>query len=408
MLGHLPHLKSLYLSSLTNVKSIGSSFYGNIDICRKDTIVIAFPVLERLDLCDMPNLKEWEDVVLFPRLKYLKIYRCRQLRRAPSHFPCLEELKIEDMESSLALESICGINLTSLTRLKINQLEGLECLPDWLFSNNNNLKWLEIWYCPKMTHLVPHFGGGGVPSLLRRLYITKCPSFRELPDDLHSLNALETLKITRCPELKSIPYPISSSREGQLQQQQQQQQGFTSLRQLYIRSCEGLTNLPIEMVESCAQSLERLGLSDLRSITNMGMVMECVQKMPRLRELELGIMDMVSLSSNVSYNETFFISLRHLELSGFGGEALPEWVLNLSSLETLTLLKCERLSHLPSKQRLSKLTYLNIYGCPLLLKENRSNNDEVPQIVDSEWPKISHITTIYVDGHLIPSDRQGR
>ncbi|KAL3615241.1 hypothetical protein CASFOL_040902 [Castilleja foliolosa] len=195
MLGHLPHLKSLYLRGLTNVKSIRCSFFGNID-----TIVVVFPMLERLELCDMPNLKEWEcdDVVVFPRLKYLKIYRCVQLTRAPSHFPCLEDLEIEDMESSLALESICGIKLTSLTRLIINDIKGLECLPDWLFSNNHNLIELEIRDCPKMTHLVPHMGGaGGAPSLLlRRLKIWNCRSLRELPDDLHTLNALEKLVIS--------------------------------------------------------------------------------------------------------------------------------------------------------------------------------------------------------------------
>ncbi|KAL3642183.1 hypothetical protein CASFOL_012998 [Castilleja foliolosa] len=97
MVGHLPHLKYLYLRRLTNVKSIRCSFYGNVDV---------FPELERLELCDMPNLKEWDDMVVFPRLKYLKIYKCMQLGRAPSDFPCLEELEIDGMESSLALENI--------------------------------------------------------------------------------------------------------------------------------------------------------------------------------------------------------------------------------------------------------------------------------------------------------------
>ncbi|KAL3642128.1 hypothetical protein CASFOL_012943 [Castilleja foliolosa] len=254
MLGHLPHLKFLYLRGLTNVKSIRYSFYGNIDSFGIDTIVVVFPELERLELCDMPNLKEWDDMVVFPRLKYLKIYKCMQLRRAPSDFPCLEELEINGMESSIALESICGIKLTSLTCLIIKEIIELVCLPDWLFSNIHNLTKLEVHSCPKMTHLVPQLGGGGgAPCLLRELTIWNCSSLRELPDDLHNLNSLETLFIDNCPELKSIPYnpPISSSGEGQ-----QQQHGFTSLRYLVIRDCEGLTNLPIEMVESCAPSLE--------------------------------------------------------------------------------------------------------------------------------------------------------
>ncbi|GFQ04345.1 putative disease resistance protein rga3 [Phtheirospermum japonicum] len=456
MLGHLPRLKSLCLNGLTNVKSIRSSFYGNID-----PSVIVFPALERLELLYMPNLKEWDEVyevVVFPRLEYLKVEGCWQLMSAPSHFPCLQELEIDGMESSLALENICGIKLTTLTRLIINGVEGLECLPDGLFSNNHNLTTLQILFCPKMTHLVPCLGGGGAPSLLRELVIYNCKSLRELPEDLHSLNSLEVLEISDCPKLKSIPYPISSGGG--------QQQGFISLRELEIWDCRGLTNLPIEMVES----LETLRVDGLSSITNLGMVIGNGHRMTRLRELEiievpkfsskdiigspstnysLQTLEMSPSSSSSSWNNVSFnevvdavllqsISLRRLTLTGmehwdslpdqlqhltsledlylrdFGIEALPEWFGNLSSLKRLYLLNCKKLRLLPSKQvmqRLSKLTYLWISGWPLLLlkEKKRSNNNnyyyELPQIVDSEWPKISHIPDVYVDGHWISSDR---
>ncbi|KAL3642192.1 hypothetical protein CASFOL_013007 [Castilleja foliolosa] len=448
MLGHLPHLKFLYLSGLTNVKSIRSSFYGNIDSFGMDTIVDVFPALEKLELRDMPNLKEWDDMVVFPRLKYLEIYKCMQLRRAPSDFPCLEELEIKRKESSLALENICGIKLTSLINLSIGEIEGLECLPDWLFSNNHNLTKLEIRSCPKMTHLVPQLGGGGgAPSLLRELVIYSCSSLRELPDDLHNLNSLERLEIYKCQKLKSIPYnpPISSSTgEGQ-----QQQQGFTSLRKLIIHDCKGLTKMPIEMV--CTPSLESLSLHQLSSITNFGAVIGCLHKMTRLGDLVIGEVPKFSIikngcslslhhlnmgrfssdSSNVSFNETVgdmllqcCISLRRLSLYGmedweclpdqlqhltsleilsldnFGMEALPEWFGNLESLKVLLLSDCKKLRHLPSKQamqRLSKLTLLDIFSCPLLLKD-----DEVHQIVDSEWPKISHIPKVKVGSYEPP------
>ncbi|GFP90313.1 disease resistance protein rga2 [Phtheirospermum japonicum] len=196
MLGYLPHLKCLYFGGLTNVKSIRSSFYGNIDNCKRDTISVLFPELERLELLDMPNLNEW------------------QLMRAPSHFPCLQELEIRGMESSLPLENICGIKLSTLTHLIIDDIEGMECLPDWLFSNNHNLTKLNIWNFPKMTHLVPCLGGGGAPSLLRELRIFNCSILRELPEDLHNLNSLSRLEISDCPDLKSIPHPISSGGVG--------------------------------------------------------------------------------------------------------------------------------------------------------------------------------------------------
>ncbi|GFP85215.1 putative disease resistance protein rga3 [Phtheirospermum japonicum] len=397
MLGHLPHLKSLCLLGLKNVKTIGSSFYG-IDKCRKSgNGIVVFPALERLMLKRMPNLIEWDqvdlslpsegdetqrlydEVVVFPCLKYLRITKCPQLTRAPSHFPCLEELEIDEVESSLALENICGKKLTSLTRLSISEVKGLECLPYWLFSNNHNLTELKI---------------------------LRCSSLRELPDDLHSLNSLEELEISWCPSLKSIPYSSSGG---------ESQQGFTSVRKLEIEYCEGLTNLTIEMVESYAPSLEILRLYWLSSITNMGMVIGCLHKMTRLRELtingvpkfsikEIGSLSLQRLNILELYGMEHWdslpdqlqhlTSLERLYLVGFGIEALPEWFGNLSSLKRLNeleLWRCEKLRHLPSKQamqRLSKLTHLNIHNCPLL-------------IVDSEWPKISHIPNIEVDYYRI-------
>ncbi|GFP85286.1 putative disease resistance protein rga3 [Phtheirospermum japonicum] len=445
MLGHLPHLKSLHVSNLRNVRSIKSSFYGNISssgVCERD----AFHALERLELLDMPNLTEWEEVdlsppcggdqiqirevVVFPCLKYLKVKRCAQLIRAPSHFPCLDRLEISNMKSSLPLENICGMKLTSLKDVSISQIEELECLPDGLFSNNHNLSSLRIYDCPKMTSLVRCLLGGA-PSL-KLLWISSCLSLRELADDLHSLSSLEELHIHKCPDLASIPYPSSGGGGGG---HEYSQQGFTSLRRLEIKSCHGLFDLPIQMVESRAPSLETLSLIGLNSLLFFPRVIGCLNRMPRLTSLGIHQVPRFSINSAlssklyylrmgpfsdsmdyVSFEETFHailkpshFSLRNLELYGmeqwvrlpdqlqhltslselslhdFGIAALPEWFGNLSSLCILGLSKCKRLRRLPSKdamQRLTKLTHLHISDCPMLITE-------------ASW--ISHIN-VTVDG----------
>ncbi|XP_012829155.1 PREDICTED: disease resistance protein RGA2-like [Erythranthe guttata] len=467
MLGHMRHLKNLYLHGMENVKSIGSSFYGMDKCGRSGNTITIFPALERLELVCMWKLTQWLEaelmpnatgnrrlsqlVVVFPRLEYLKIIMCMQLESAPSHFPCLKELEISQVHSELPLASICGIKLTLLTKLRINSIDGLVCLPDWLFCKNQNLSELKIIHCPNLTHLVPCFQSG-YTSLLKKLEICYCPNLGELPDDLHSLNALEILSIRDCPNLMAIPYPHESHDEQQLLLS-----GLSCLRELSIRKCPGLTDLPSEMIESFAESLEKLELFELSNLRmNVGMVTGCLQKMHRLTELriddipttnsskiELSSSDCSSrgtLSTGTSCGESSHSSvfdailkgsakpLRTLQLYGTKHsrdlpkelqhltapfeiylydfqemEELPDWVIgnnnnnnnNLSSsLHKLGLYNCSKLRRLPSKEAMLRLTNLNlllIYQSPMLNLKRTPDRD-------SEWPKISHIPLVVVDG----------
>lgn len=146
-LGHLPNLKSLYLQRLRNVKSIKSSFYGK----GKETTIV-FPALVVLALTDLYELREWGEVDLtestgshgevkmFPHLENLSIENCHKLMSAPSYFSCLKRLVIKGMVSCINLGNICEVKLMSLAIVVLEELYELECLPDWLFHNNQDLK----------------------------------------------------------------------------------------------------------------------------------------------------------------------------------------------------------------------------------------------------------------------------
>ncbi|KAL8048982.1 hypothetical protein ABFS82_07G104800 [Erythranthe guttata] len=455
MLGHLPHLKNLYLDGLVNVRSIGSSFYGIDDKC------VSFPALERLELREMSELTEWlkaelpsaapendQRLVLFPRLEYLQIRYCWQLKSAPSHFPCLKELLIDEVESELPLASICGINLISLTKLQIESIDGLTCLPDWLFLKNQNLSELEITDCRNLTHLVPCLEGGG--TALTDLEIRNCPELRELPDDLHTLSALENLTIYGCSKLKTIPYPHETHNDDD---DEQLLLGLSCLRRLSIVYCDELTNLPIEL---CAESLESLRLDGLMNLRmNMGtLIGYCLQKMPRLSKLM--IVDVPTTNNPWEIVSSFsFCNLKNLTIScdeysvsvvdailkasakslytlqlhgtehsrelpgqlqhltalfmlyllDFGEmEELPDWVIgnnNLSSsLQLLSLSGCKKLRYLPSKEAMLRVTNLSISNCPMLHIKGGDSD------YGSEWPKISHTPSVYVDGVQIPTHAQ--
>ncbi|XP_057778305.1 putative disease resistance protein RGA3 [Salvia miltiorrhiza] len=170
MLGHLPNLKSLKLRGLENVKCINSSFYGMVN---KDTRIV-FPALERFELFFMHKLAEWaeieisdgSEVKLFPRLRYLKIHGCEQLKSVPSHV------------SSSCLEYL------SISRI------GVECLPaDWLLSNSETLSYLWISFCRNLREISDRWGEE--ESEGRSFTITSLPKFPRLTH----------LEITRVPKL---------------------------------------------------------------------------------------------------------------------------------------------------------------------------------------------------------------
>ncbi|CDP21706.1 unnamed protein product [Coffea canephora] len=228
-------------------------------------------------------------------------------------------------------------------------------------------------------------------------------------------------------------------------------QNFASLKQLEIYACDGLTNLPGDMLHSCA-SLQKLEVSwcdnlitfplDLQQTPSLlELVLYCCPKLktsmtPKgfgfltsLRELKIGpfsddgddhenssiynefdwsgLISSSSSSSSCALRRLELIGLPHvaslphqiqylttltsLSLLDFGGlKALPDWFGNFAALEYLYLWGFKELRHLPSEdamRSLTKLKRLEVYGSPLL-KERCTPESSGP---DSQWSKVSHI-----------------
>ncbi|XP_057772250.1 probable disease resistance protein RPP1 [Salvia miltiorrhiza] len=351
--------------------------------------------IEKMAVRDGPQAS-W---VALENLIQITLERCSECEEIPQleHLPNLKSLSL------IGLEKVRFINssFSKLMSLNIDCLEGLECLPDWLFYKNQNLSKLEIRQCPKL---------------------------RELPDGLDTLNSLEKLVIHDCPNLKSIGNP--SGREGQ-------SQGI--LRELVIERCEGLMVLPRQMLESWAPTIECLELKGLSSLKNLPMVIGCLAKaahltnlkivgvpiasvkswaLGRSRELVIDVSEELSMESSVGMKEpvdallqgccnslTNFTlrgvqnwewlpeSIQHLtalnvlNLHNLGVEELPEWLGNLPSLRSLTLNSCNKLRHLPSCW--DALEVLYIEDCGEL------------HIDPAEWHNNSPNLTIWVDGRQI-------
>ena len=408
MFGHLPNLKSLELKGLSNVKSINSRFYGLVN---EETRSV-FPALETLELGEMSNLAVWEGVELseakvFPHLKYLIIENCKKLMSFPNHsLSCLKHLIMRSIVSYKPLANIFVRKLTSLTKLWLEGIDDLEYLPDWLFHSN-----------PKMWEL----------------RIEKCPNLRGLPDGLCNISSLEELFIRECPKLERI---------GDSGGKQSQSRGL--LRHVEICECNALAYFPCDILQS---SLEKLKLNSLSSLQNLPSLIEFLPKLPHLKEVTIigvpqfkttclveippslssltllkidasrsgsmeavdGILQGCSSSHSLKVLqlkgmenwENLPESIQHLNaliilrLENFAMEELPEWLGNLLSLEQLELCFCKKLRRLPSMnamRRLTRLKLLHISECPEICIEQQSD------AADSQWPNISHIPNIKIDG----------
>ncbi|XP_047951030.1 uncharacterized protein LOC125196525 [Salvia hispanica] len=171
---------------------------------------------------------------------------CEQIPRL-EHLTNLKSLSLIGLKKVMHMNSsFC--NLMSLT---IRDLEGLESLPHWLFLKNRNLSKLEIIGCAKL---------------------------EKLPYGLDTLDSLEELNITKCQNMKMIVNPCDGERLYA--------KGI--LRVLRIVGCGELRELPRQMVELWVPLLEVLELFELRSLKNLPVLIGCLAKSARLRELKIG------------------------------------------------------------------------------------------------------------------------
>ncbi|KAF9670803.1 hypothetical protein SADUNF_Sadunf13G0106700 [Salix dunnii] len=400
-LGCLPRLKILEIGGMGIVKCIDNEFFSSSDRAR-----VFFPALKELALWDMGGLEEWmisdeEGDQVFPCLEKLSIEGCDKLKSISiCGLSSLVEFGIERCDELRYLSGEFH-GFTSLQLLRIKNCEKLESIPS--VPHCTSLVELNIWYCCELITIPGDFQE--LKSSLKTLMIRNC-KLGALPSGLQCCTSLEELVIWNWGELIHI---------NDLQE-------LSSLRRLSIYGCEKLI------------SIDWLGLRQLRSLVELTIMEcrslsdfpeeDCMGSLTQLRELDIGDFSKEleafpaglvhsfqhpnlsgSLESleiygwdklkSIPHQLQYLTALKALVIYGFDGEefeeALPDWLANLSSLRHLEIVCCENLKHLPSSiaiQHLSKLETLEIWGCPLLRKNCRKENN------GCEWPKISHIPTI--------------
>ncbi|KAK7819607.1 putative disease resistance protein rga4, partial [Quercus suber] len=384
-LGHLPHLKVLEIEKMNKLTCIGTEFYGNYSgegssTSRGDNGRNAmFPALEKLVLKHMPKLVEWKDAMepttttrgtVFPSLKKLVIEYCDQLISAPCHFPVLEQLVI-DCTKSTAFKNISS-NLTTLMSLTIGRVSELSCLPEQLLQNNAGLMKLYIHDCADLESILPREDVWAFCISLRYIYICGCVKLSYIPDTLHTLQSLETFGVSSCPNLRSFPsiQGVASLRDLSIscgvKVLPTGLQSCTSLSELAISSCPNLISIPdlgkLHSLSSLTirdcRKLTRLpvGLSECLKTLEIGEFCEELDAFPSLSSIQHLHASLENINlygwSKLNYlpdEIQRFTALIYLHICRFDGmKALPEWLGNLSSLQTLLLNHNKNLMEMPT------------------------------------------------------------
>jgi len=406
-LGCLPRLKILEMSEMGTVKCIGNEFYSS-----SGSAAVLFPTLEKLTLSIMEGLEEWmvpggEVVAVFPRLEKLSVKRCGKL------------------------ESILIRRLSSLVEFEIDECEELRYLSGE-FHGFTSLRVLRIWSCSKLASIpsVQHC------TALVKLGIWRCRELISIPGDFRELKcSLKKLNIYSC-KLGALPSGLQCCASLEVLSiidwreliHISDLQELSSLRRLTIQSCEKLSGIDWHGLRQLP-SLVYLQITRCRSLSDIPED-DCLGGLTQLEELSIGgfseemeafptgvlnSIQHLNLSGSLEKLEIWgwdklksvphqlqhLTALERLEISNFDGEefeeALPEWLANLSSLRSLWIGGCKNLKYLPSStaiQRLSKLKHLDIHRCRHLSENCRKENG-------SEWPKISHVPSIYMEGTCV-------
>ncbi|XP_074279443.1 putative disease resistance protein RGA3 [Silene latifolia] len=363
-------------------------------------------------------------------LSELSIYRCEKLVSLPSSLQfaaSLKTMKVTDCPALTSFPNDLFQGLVSLSELSIYRCQQLVSLPSEL-QFVASLKTVEVTNCPALTSL-PNDLFNGLTSL-SQLTIERCEALSNIPTSLEKCVSLAKLTILDCHALTSLPNELFN--------------GLASLSDLRIDSCKALSNIPTSL-EECV-SLATLAIEDCPSINGptpdfsklkglqqlhkrgnpielMISMLKAIEHLPELttlrtggfsdeEEQELYFSDVSPILQNQSLRELYLYGspnikslpeqlqlltqIKSLWIWDFDDvEELPEWVGRLSSLEELELALCEKLKEIPSKEvflQMTRLRKLRILCCPIL-------GESCVKDVGSDWTKISHIPSIYMDGY---------
>ncbi|KAL9429691.1 hypothetical protein AB3S75_031501 [Citrus x aurantiifolia] len=337
-------------------------------------------------------------------LESLRIKRCDSLTyiariQLP---PSLKRLIVSDccnLRTLMAEQDICSSSrgCTSLTSFSsenelpatLEHLEVSSCSNLAFLSRNGNLpralKYL-VSLCSKLESLAERLDN----TSLEGIFIYDLENLKSLPAGLHNLHHLQKISIADCPNLESFPeegLPSTKLTElticdcENLKALPNCMHNLTSLLNLKISECPSVVSFPEDGFPTNLESLEVHDLKISKALLEWGF-----NRFTSLRRITIwgGCPDLVSPPPfPASLTELWISFMPDLECLSSIGE-------NLTSLKTLRLSYCPKLTYFSEQGLPKSLLRLYINHCPLI--EERCRKDE-----GKYRPMISHIPCVQIN-----------
>ncbi|XP_042401483.1 putative disease resistance protein RGA4 [Zingiber officinale] len=352
--GNLQFLKKLDLRSINGITHMGVEFHGHG----------GFPSLQELILNELYNLEEWLEShgvdELFPKLQSLKIFACPRLKSMP-RLPTIQYLDIFWCSGSLLS---CVGRLTSLSLLRLVEMDDMTSLPNGCIRNLTSLTTFEIQGCKQLQCLpgdeMQHL------EIIRSLTIYRCNNLASFPSEVGCLGSLRSLSLRGCPSIKVQPEVLV--------------QILNSLHKFQIEICH--KNVDIRRQLQHLHTLKELFITGVHGrYKNHSYI-------GRNNATQLGICCCDELESLITAEPTSNV-LEELYIDEiFKLTTLPDWLRHLESLRVLSIHNCSELGLLPrGLKNLPMLETFRVSNCPQL--KRRCERE-----IGEDWPIISHLPFI--------------
>ncbi|KAK4707705.1 hypothetical protein R3W88_028630 [Solanum pinnatisectum] len=282
------------------------------------------PSLRKLDLSYSKSLMQTPDFTGMPNLEYLNLEECSSLEEVHHSLACCRKLIELNLQSCGSLERFPCVNVESMEYLNLDDCYSLEKFPE-IFGRMKPELVIHMqgsWIMELPSSIIEHRAG------LTVLDLRDMENLVALPSSICELKGLVKLDVSYCSKLESLPEKIAD---------------LENLEELHAPGTL-ISQLPSSIVR--LNKLKFLTFAKHKSEDGVYFVFPQVNEgLLSLEELNLSYCNLID--GGLPEDIGCLSSLKVLNLTGNNFEHLPQSIVQLGALQSLTLSYCKKLTQLP-------------------------------------------------------------